>query len=132
MKVHIEFDSDTATQSDHQLLTRLVSALTDADWPTAEVTAPEAKKAPAKKAAAKKPEPEPEADEVVDAEIVEDETDDAEESADDLMEQAVQKATKLVSDGKAGDVKAALEKAGARRVSELKGADAIRKFLDAL
>lgn len=130
MKIQIEVDTSTATAADYQMLNRLASAVSDQDWPSAAETveAEPAKPAPAKKAAAKKPEPEPEAEadeEVVEAEIVEDD-DDA------LMEQAVQKATKLVSDGKASEVKAALEKAGARRVSELKGGDNIRKFLEAL
>ena len=47
------------------------------------------------------------------------------------LDDAVTLATKLVSEGKAADVKAALATAGAKRVSELKG-DSISKFIKAL
>lgn len=90
--------------------------------------APKAEKAaakPAKKAAAKpepKPEPEPEPEE--DEDLV---------GGDDAptMEDAVALATKLVSSGRSKDVKAALNAAGAKRVSELKAED-IPEFVNAL
>lgn len=53
------------------------------------------------------------------------------EEATYTLEDAVSKATKLVSGGKASEVKAALAAAGAKRVSELKG-DAIGTFMQAL
>lgn len=131
MKVNIEFDSSTATSEDHQLLNRLVEAINGMPaTPSVETKSAPAKKSKVNDAPATNKKSEVEDDEVVEAEVIEDEP--AEDDAESLMEQAVQKATKLVSDGKASEVKAALEKAGARRVSELKDVDSIRIFLDAL
>ncbi len=53
------------------------------------------------------------------------------EADDATMEDAVQLATKLVSEGKAAQVKEALRGVGAKRVSELKG-DAIATFIASL
>lgn len=75
--------------------------------------------APAKKAAAAKPAPEPE--------VEEDEADEAE--AEVTMEDATKAATKLVSSGDAAKVKAALAKVGAKRVSEIDGAENLAKFV---
>lgn len=66
--------------------------------------------------------PEPEAD---------DEDDDLLGGGAPTLEDAVAKATELVSTGKSAVVKAALAEAKAKRVNELKG-DQIQKFLDAL
>lgn len=87
--------------------------------------APAKKAEPAKKAAAPKaepapapePEPEPEAEPVA--------------SSGATLTDAVEAATKLVSEGKAAKVKAALAEAGAKRVSELAEGD-IPAFLAAL
>lgn len=102
---------------------RVLSTLMDgsADFPTQSERQAAAKKAPAKKAAAKaEPEPEEPDDDVLGG-----------PSEEDLMEQAVAKATELVSNDEADKVRAALKVAGAKRVSELKG-DAIQTFLDEL
>lgn len=87
--------------------------------------APARRKAAPKKAAPKKVE-EPEVDEL------EDDSDDAEDDAVEYsLDDAVKLATSLVSDGRAADVKTALKNAGAKRVSELKGA-AIGQFVEEL
>lgn len=100
----------------------LVATIVEAVSGRGEVPAPKTS-APAKKAAAKPaPAPEP-----------------TEESEEDLlggdeevtMEDAVAAATKLVSDGKAAQVKAALAKVGAKRVSEVAEAD-LAKFVASL
>lgn len=74
----------------------------------------DAKPAPAKKAAAKKAPAKP-----------------ADDGDDDLMSQAVSRATELVSSGQAPKVKAALATVGAKRVSELT-AKTLPDFLSAL
>jgi len=82
--------------------------------------APAPKKAAAKKTAAKAdPEPEPEeAEEETEA-----------ESNGPTLEQAVERATELVSEGRAADVKGALAKFNVRRVSEL-AEDQVAEFLE--
>jgi hypothetical protein len=85
----------------------------------AEETPAPAKKAAAKpepKKAAAKPEPEPEPEETTDG---------------PTMSDAVAAATKLVSNGGAATVKAALAAVGSKRVSEIEEKD-IQAFLDAL
>jgi len=123
----------------------------------AEDPAPAPKKAPAKKAPAKKAEPKEEPKEepkTLQEELAEEpeaavsepeetpdvpeepeaaeEPETAEEDAGEAtLQDAVDLATKLMSSGKAADVKAVLTDAGVKRVSELKGA-AISKFVNAL
>lgn len=80
--------------------------------------APAPKKAAPKKAAlgAAAPEPEPEAD----------------EDEGPTLEQAIEKATELVSEGRAAEVKGALKELGiSKKVSELEG-DEIAQFLEAV
>lgn len=97
-----------------------------------------AKKAAAKKAA-KKPEPEPMAEEpleedeeeVEEDEEEEEEIDEDEQSDEDLLALAVKKATEMVAAGQAGQVREALDAAGANRVREL-NADNVREFFKAL
>jgi preprotein translocase subunit SecD len=85
--------------------------------------APAKKAEPAKKAAAPKAEPAPEPKPEPEAEAV--------ASSGATLTDAVEAATKLVSEGKAAKVKAALAEAGAKRVSELAEGD-IPAFLAAL
>lgn len=97
-----------------------------------------AKKAAAKKAA-KKPEPEPEPmaeeplEEEDEEEVEEDEEeiDEDEQSDEELLALAVKKATAMVAAGQAGEVREALDAAGANRVREL-NADNVRDFFKAL
>lgn len=113
-----------------------------AEAPKPEAAKPKAK--PAKKAKAKpepEPEPEPMAEEPVEEEEpeeepevdeVEEQDEDADEMSDeDLLEMAVKKATKMVSEGGAADVRKALDAAGASRVREL-NKDNVREFFEAL
>jgi len=92
-----------------------------------------AKKPPAKKAAAKKPDPEPEEEEEEEEE--EPEAEEEEEGGDvdpeALLEQAIKKATELVSSGDAEAVRAALDAVGASRVREL-SAENVEAFFEAL
>jgi hypothetical protein len=104
--------------------------------PAAKKAAPAKKTAPAKKAAAKKAEPEPEPEDDPEDEPVEGNTDEDDESEPDEdgadpLDLAVARATELLSEGETAKVKAALKAAGAKKVSELKGAS-VQKFLDAL
>lgn len=80
--------------------------------------APKAPAAKPKAAKAAEPEPEPEDEDLLGG-------------GEPTMEDAVAAATKLVSDGKAADVKAALAKVGAKRVSEVKPEN-IAKFIGLL
>jgi len=87
-----------------------------------------AKKPPAKKAAAKKPDPEPEEEEEPEAE---EEEEGGEVDLDALLEEAIKKATELVSSGDAEAVRAALDAVGASRVREL-SAENVEAFFEAL
>lgn len=109
--MQITLDTDQLSEKDLNVLRALVGDSSPAS------AAQPAKKAaaPAKKAAAA---PEPE------------ETP-AETSGEPTMEDAVARATELVSSGKATEVKAALDACGADRVSNLPG-DKIGDFLAAL
>lgn len=82
---------------------------------------------PRKEETAPKPEPEPE------PEVVQDEGPKPEPEAEDThdLKEAVKLATKLVSEGRAKDVKTALGEVGAKKVSELSG-DQISDFIKAL
>jgi outer membrane biosynthesis protein TonB len=102
--------------------------------PEPEPVKPAAKKAAAKKAAAKKPEPEPEPEPMAEEPLEEEPEDEdllGEESDEDLLALAVKKATEMVGSGQAGQVREALEAAGAARVREL-NADNVREFFKAL
>lgn len=76
-----------------------------------------AKPAPKKSAAKAKPAPEPEPEE--------------EASDGPTLEDAVARATELVSEGRAADVKGALQNFGVKRVSELEESQ-VEAFLEAL
>lgn len=151
MEINITLDVQGATVEEVQWLAGLLAAQRTAPAPiTVEVEkaapaapADEDKPAPkktAKKPAAKKtapkkadpeteptPEPAPAEDETGGA-TVEDETVTLEA---DLLAVAVARATELIGAGEQDAIKTALETAGARRVSLLKG-DQIQAFLDAL
>lgn len=91
---------------------------------------PVAKADPAPKAAkAPKPVPDPTVEPVREPEQPEE---DIVGTDAPTLEDAVARATVLVSEGKAASVKAALATAGAKRVSELSKPAAIKAFLDAL
>lgn len=97
---------------------------------------PAKKTAPAKKTPAKKAEPKPEPEPMAEEPIEEpDEVDDAgdgeEQSDEELLKLAVDKATNMVKSGEAAKVREALESAGASRVREL-NKDNVRDFFKAL
>jgi hypothetical protein len=104
-----------------------VQAEVAAPAPAAKAPAKKAAAAPAKKAAAPAPEPEPEA---VEDEVEEDE--DLVGGEAYTMKDAVARATALVSAGHTPRVKEALAGQGVKRVSELKGDDAIAAFMESL
>lgn len=118
--MHISIDTtQDLSDTDKAILRALVG-----DGVATAPAAPAAKKAtPAKKAAAAKPAPAPEPEEE-DGDLVG--GDDEDEAP--TLEDAVSKATALVADGKAKEVKAALDKVGAKKVSALEG-DQIAAFL---
>lgn len=119
--MHISIDTANLSPVDYQVLALLggVATAPKAEAEKATTAAPAAKKAtPAKKAAAAKPAPEPEPE---DEDLV---------GGDDefTLEDAVAKATAMVADGKAAEVKAALNEVGAKKVSGLEG-DQIAAFM---
>lgn len=111
MQITITFDTDT---EEGAAILALLS-------PKPAAVPPPVKKATAKKAAAKKAEPEPEEDEDEDEDLV----------GEPTRADAVARATELVAEGKAPDVKAALGELGVKRVAELKDSQ-IAEFLDLL
>lgn len=117
MFISIE-DTNELTALDKAVLSILVGD--NAVVPVPAATPAKATPTPAKKAAAAAPakaDPEPEADAGSDDAVT--------------MQDAVDLATRLVSEGKAADVKAALANAGVKRVSELEG-DAVGVFVTTL
>ena len=137
MGIQITFDTDNLSPEDREVIalaigvstTTTTAAAAPAPAAAAKAPAKKAAAAPAKKAAAPAPDPEPEA--------VEEEVEEAEE---DLvgggeaytMKDAVARATALVSAGHTPRVKEALAGQGVKRVSELKGDDAIAAFMESL
>ena len=123
MHITITIDTDNLSAVDQEILGRLAGG--QAEAPKA---APAAKKAakPAPKAKAPEPVEEPE-------EAVEEPEEDLLGGGDDAptMEDAVSLATKMVSDGKTAEVKAALAAVGAKRVSEISEAK-IAEFIGEL
>lgn len=119
MKIIIELDTDQA--ADRRALSAMNAALIEpasTSFPEPKNRAPEPKPAPVEKpkpAPVEKPKAKPKP---------------AEETAND-RDKAIAIATEMVSSGRTADVKVALAAAGARRVSELKGAQ-VAKFLEAL
>lgn len=140
MLISIPTDKPLSDQ-DRAILTALLNyqggspetpAVAESSEPEEPTEAPEEKPVKKVKKAepepAKKPEPEP-ADKDDESETAADE----DEAAGDepTLDDAVALATKLMSGGKAADVKAALGTVGAKRVSELKGSK-IAAFIEAL
>lgn len=116
------------SDEDRAVLALLAGNPVAAAAPAAAAAAPAA--APKKRAAAKPapaPAPEPE-DEPED----EDEDEDVVGGTAPTMGDAVARATELVGAGEASRVKAALADLGVKKVSELKGADDIAAFVEAL
>lgn len=119
VQITIHSDSDNPL-SDFEL--GLLQALADQNGAAPAAKAPAAKTTPAAKPAAAKVTP-PAAAETEDEDVL--------GGGEATLEDAVARATALVSSGKTADVKAALAVVGAKRVSELSGAK-IQGFLDAL
>lgn len=112
MTIAISFDPTDATDVEY-----VQGLLSTPPEPEADVPAP--KKAPAKRAPKKAaPEPEPEEEE-------------EEESAGVTLEDAVARATELVAEGRAAEVKGALANFSVKRVSELEESQ-VEEFLAAL
>jgi hypothetical protein len=105
--MQVTFDPLNITAEERDVLLALLEQQPAA--PAAKAAAP-AKKAPAKKAAEPEPEPEPVAEEPEDL---------LGGGTEVTVDDALAAASKLVSDGKAAEVKAALEAVGAKRVSEV-------------
>jgi len=119
--MHISINTeDGLTDTDKAVLRALLGEETAAP---AKAAAPApAKKAAAPKATKAKAEPEPDEDEVAD---------DAAEDSGTSLEDAVKLATKMVSNGEAAKVKAALGEVGAKKVSEIPE-DKVDEFIAAL
>lgn len=103
---------------------RMLQALVGVEASSSPVSQPKAKTAPAPKVKAEPVAEEPEP-------VAEEPEPETEPVAEVTMKDAVALATKLVSDGQAVKVKAALGKLGAKRVSELTDED-VPKFVASL
>lgn len=123
--MHISIDTENLSPLDYQVLALLGGVATAPKAEAEKATTPAAAKkaTPAKKTAAPKPAPAPEPEpEEEDEDLV---------GGDDegySLEDAVSKATAMVADGQAAEVKAALTKVGAKKVSALEG-DQIAAFM---
>lgn len=120
----VNIQLDTSVPEDKEALTQLFGSdfvkVADKE-PAVTVVRHEAPAAPAaKKATAKKPEP-----------VKEEPVEDLISGGPDLREQAVQKATELVTSGKSATVREALSALGAKRVSDLAD-DQLEGFLAAV
>lgn len=115
MQITITLDTESLSETDKQILSSLSGA---AAVVGDQASAPSAKSAPTTKAepkATKKAEPK-----AVQKAEPEDDDDDSDGDDGATLQDAIDLATKVVSEGKAKAVKAALTSAGVKRVSELK------------
>lgn len=127
--MQIIFDTDNLTDADRRVLAALVGdEITETP---ASAPEPAPKRAPRKTATAKAPEPEPTPEPETAEEPEPEEDEDLVGTVAPTMQDALDAAGALVSEGKAPQVKAALAKAKAKKVSELT-AESIPVFLDAL
>ena len=122
--MQITIDTNNISATDRALLEHLLGKKTTVE--PVEEPKPAAPK-PARKPAAPKPAPveEPEVDEEEDEDLLGGDEDEV------TLEDAIARATELVSEGKAAKVKAALAKVGAKRVSDIKESS-LKAFIDAL
>lgn len=114
MQINIEFDPSTELDDVQAILDQLKGEA-PAEAPA---KAPAKKTAPARKTAAKKAAPEPETEE------------DEEDEDAPTLEDAIARAQELVGEKRTQEVKDAVAQIGVERVSKLKGAAQIRKFLE--
>ena len=117
--------NEPLTETDRAILAPLLGNIVPVEEPAPATAKPArtTKPAPAKPAPAKPaPEPEPEPEEDEDEDLL---------GGEVTLQDAVDRATELVSSGKSAAVKAALAKVGAKRVSDIKPSD-LKKFIDAL
>jgi hypothetical protein len=113
--MQITLDTNNLSDLDVQILSLIMSSEPTAEKPKATTVA---------KPAAKKPEPEPEAEAEAEAEV--------EPEADGVsLADAKALASKMVANGEAAKVKAALTKVGAKKVSEV-SEDKVAEFHSAL
>ena len=115
--------NEPLTETDRNILAPLLGNTVPVEEP-APATAKPARTT--KTARPAKPEPEVE----VEVEVEEEEEEDL-LGGEVTLQDAVDRATELVSSGKSAAVKAALAKVGAKRVSDIKPSD-LKKFIDAL
>lgn len=124
--MHIQFNTEELTPLDRKVLA-LLAGVGDPAPEKAAAPAPEKAASPAKKASP------PKATAPAPAPVEEPESAAEEPAAGDAptLDDAIAIATKMVSDGKSAQVKAALADVGAKRVSDI-DADQIGAFLAAL
>ena len=122
--MQITIDTNNLSAADRSILEHILGKNTTVE--PVEEPKPATPK-PARKAPAPKPSPveEPEVEDEVEAE------DEDLLGGGVTLQDAIDRATELVSEGKAAQVKAALAKVGAKRVSDIKQ-DSLKAFVDAL
>lgn len=120
--MQITIDTNNISATDRSILEHILGKKTTVQ--PVEEPKPATSK-PARKAPAPKPAP-------VEEPEVEDEAEDEDLLGGGVtLQDAIDRATELVSEGKAAQVKAALAKVGAKRVSDIKQ-DSLKAFVDAL
>ena len=132
MQIQITLDSNAPlTEKDRAILAPILGNIVPVEEPAPATAKPArtAKPAPAKTKPAPVEEPEVE-DEETEAPVEETEDEDL-LGGEVTLQDAIDRATELVSSGKSAQVKAALAKVGAKRVSDIKPSN-LKKFIDAL
>lgn len=119
--------NEPLTETDRAILAPLLGNIVPVEEPAPATAKPARTTKPAKPA----PKPEPvEEDEETEAPVEETEDEDL-LGGEVTLQDAIDRATELVSSGKSAQVKAALAKVGAKRVSDIKPSN-LKKFIDAL
>ena len=125
MQIQITLDSNAPlTEKDRAILAPILGNIVPIEEPAPSTAKPArpAKPAPAKTKPAPVEEPEVEDEETEDEDLL---------GGEVTLQDAIDRATELVSSGKSAQVKAALAQVGAKRVSDIKPSN-LKKFIDAL
>ena len=127
MQIQITLDSNAPlTEKDRAILAPILGNIVPIEEPSPSTAKPAR---PAKPAPAKT-KPAPVEDEETEAPVEETEDEDL-LGGEFTLQDAIDRATELVSSGKSAQVKAALAQVGAKRVSDIKPSN-LKKFIDAL
>ena len=122
--------NEPLTETDRAILAPLLGNIVPVEEPAPATAKPARTTKTARPAP--EPEPEPEPAKTAPVEETEDEAEDEDLLGGEVtLQDAIDRATELVSSGKSAQVKAALAQVGAKRVSDIKPSN-LKKFIDAL